>query len=44
MAASATIYVAIASDTLAGRGVILRLVRNTAGVWIKQSELQLWIS
>jgi hypothetical protein len=41
---SATIYVAIASDNLAGRGVILLLGRDSEGVWVKRSELQIWIS
>ena len=39
-----TIYVAIASDALAGRGIIVRLVRDANGRWVKQAEVQLWIS
>ena len=39
-----TIYVAIASDALAGRGIVVRLVRDASGRWVKQAEAQLWLS
>jgi len=41
---TATIYVAIAAGKLSGRGVIMRFVRGVDGKWIKQSEVQLWVS
>lgn len=41
---TATLFVAVASGQLAGRGVILRLIRDAGGKWIKDAEVQLWIS
>lgn len=41
---TATVFVAIAIDRLAGRGLILRFVRDADGHWVKQAEAQLWIS
>lgn len=41
---TATLIVAIASGDLSGRGVLIQLVRDASGRWIKRSEAQLWIS
>ena len=41
---TATVFVAIASGDLAGRGLIVRLLRDAAGRWFKHSEVQLWVS
>ena len=41
---TATIFVAVASGRLAGRGIVLRLIRDATGKWVKQSDVQLWIS
>jgi hypothetical protein len=41
---TATLYVAVAAGKLSGRGVIMRFVRGVDGRWIKQSEVQLWVS
>ena len=41
---TATIYVAIASDEVAGKGMIIRLVRDASGRWIRQADVVLWVS
>jgi hypothetical protein len=41
---TATIFVAVASGRLAGRGIVVRLIRDPTGRWVKQSDVQLWIS
>jgi hypothetical protein len=41
---TAFVYVGLARGNLDGRGVILRMVRDAAGNWVKQSEMQIWIS
>jgi hypothetical protein len=41
---TATVYVALASDKLAGAGVIFRFVRDSMGTWVKQAEFVLWLA
>ncbi|HKS07259.1 MAG TPA: hypothetical protein VJR92_13210 [Gemmatimonadaceae bacterium] len=44
VADTAIIYVANATGDLTGKGMIVRLVRNADGRWIRKATLLLWVS